>query len=265
MGTFRSNAAQSVYASPNEYNLAMSLLAALALARAATAPSLRRVGLALLFVAAAVVSLRLKAVLSVGAVFALVVAVQMLQGRRGALALALVGALCLGAVVAGEGRVIRRQVAVYAGSNESARAALYRAGTHIAEQRFPLGAGFGRFGTAPSRNPYSTVYDEEGVSDVWGLSRRFDRFVADTSWPAVLGETGISGLLVWIAGLAMLGALAVRRLREDGGFAPLALLGVLVVIVVDSSGDSTLFSWNTITTLALVVAATLAGARSRPA
>lgn len=268
LGTYRSGAAQSLYAHPNEYSLAMSLLVAIFLARLATAARvrLRDVALVVLFVAAAVVSLRLKAVLSVTAAFAVVTAVQVARGRRGGLGLLAGGALATLAIFAFMGNVIDQQLNTYGSSQTSARSQLYETGVKIADQHAPFGVGFGRFASAPSRDYYSDVYDLYGLSRVWGLSREFPRFIADTSWPSVMGETGYGGLAVFILGLlalAIVGVTTLRAARGPGAMAPLALLCALAVLVVDSTGNPNLFSWNAITVIALLAGATFAHAPAR--
>ncbi len=267
-GSYRSDAAQSLYAHPNEFSLAMSLLVAIWLARIATKAQVRARDLALLvvFVAAAIVSLRLKAALSITAVFAIVAAVRLAGGRRHALTVLASGAVSVMLMLAFMGDIIERQLQTYAaGSTSSARSQLYAAGGQIAGDRFPFGVGFGRFGSAPSREQYSEVYDEYGLSRTLGLSRQFPRFITDTSWPSVMGETGIAGLLVFVAGFVALlatGVATLRRARGPDEFAPLALIGVVVVVVVDSTGNPTLFSWNAITPLALIAGAVLAQRRA---
>jgi hypothetical protein len=263
ISTYRAGAAQAVYGTPNEFNLSMSLLAAIALARVAAGARGRDLWLLALFVAAAVVSLRLKAVLSLAVVFVIVTAVLGLRGRRGAVGLLVAGAVGFVAIYAVDGHVLQQQVANYQSTQSTARTDLYRTGAQIARSDFPFGVGFGRFGSAPSRDHYSPVYDEYGLSRIWGLSRQFPRFIADLSWPAVIGETGVLGVLAYVAGLLALVALAIRRLRAASDAelaAPLALLSVIAVVLVDSTGNSTLFSWTTVTILAIAVAATSASA-----
>lgn len=267
-GAYRSNAAQSLYAHPNEYSLAMSLLVAIWLAHLATMVKVRRRDAVLLglFVLAAVVSLRLKAVLSISAVFAIVAALQLRRDRRQTMKVLGAAALTATLVFPLVTDMIGQQLKTYSSSEQATpRGQLYDVGGRIAADNLPFGVGFGRFGSAPSRDSYSDVYDEYELSRVWGLSREFSRFITDTSWPSVLGETGVAGLFVFVSGLLALVLTGVRTLRYARGpdaFAPLALIGVLVVVVVDSVGNSTLFTWNTITAVALVAGATLAQLRA---
>lgn len=83
---------------------------------------------------------------------------------------------------------------------------------------FPLGAGFGRFGSETAATNYSPEYLERGYQGIWGLSPALgnDRFLTDNTWPAILGETGVFGLLAFV--LAMLAVLrSCRRLLGESG------------------------------------------------
>lgn len=79
----------------------------------------------------------------------------------------------------------------------------------IAAEEFPLGAGFGQFGSATARLNYSPLYDELGYSDVWGLgpTEESGAFLTDTFWPAIIGEAGLLGS-------AFFGAVFVALIRE---------------------------------------------------
>ena len=74
-----------------------------------------------------------------------------------------------------------------------ARTLLYAVGWQVARLHFPLGAGFGRYGGYVSAIRYSPLYDQYGLSAVWGLSPEFPAYVEDTYWPHILGETGLLG------------------------------------------------------------------------
>jgi hypothetical protein len=73
----------------------------------------------------------------------------------------------------------------------------------VAAEHFPTGAGFGRFGSAIAAETYSPEYVERGYPDVWGLGRTAEdgRFLTDTEWPALIGETGFLGTAAFALGL----------------------------------------------------------------
>ncbi len=81
----------------------------------------------------------------------------------------------------------------------------------VALEYFPLGAGFGRFGSETASEYYSPLYLERGYQHIWGLSEAAgnDLFLTDTMWPAILGEAGIFGLLAFSLALVAI----FRRLR----------------------------------------------------
>src|SRR3546814_17632874 len=99
----------------------------------------------------------------------------------------------------------------------------------------PLGAGSSTFGSQGSRTDgYSSLYFRYGVYGRWGASKENDRYLLDTFWPKVLGETGYAGLFFFVMTVGILVSAAFRimvvsRLPEDAllfaGFA-----GILVQI-----------------------------------
>jgi hypothetical protein len=80
-----------------------------------------------------------------------------------------------------------------------ARTALYATSGAIAVDHFPLGTGFGSFGSYASRVYYSDIYVEYGLSNLYGLSASASFFITDTFWPMVIGEGGIATMLGWLA------------------------------------------------------------------
>lgn len=254
--TYRSSAVQSIFPSPGEYSLFMSLLFGLTFARFASKSRRSDLALALLFAGSAVLSLRLKGVLSLATVIVIVGIVQGMGNRRRAIAVLAVGVVVLGGAFSIEGSVIAKQISTYTSSETTARARLYAVGEQIASDDFPLGVGFGRFASYPSRIYYSPVYYQYRLSRVYGLSPTYPHFIDDTSWPSVIGETGYGGFAFYVVGLAVLICAICRRLRRTTAemrWLPLAALCAIAVLLVDSLGDSSLFSWPDTTNVALVL------------
>ncbi|WP_171631114.1 hypothetical protein [Paenibacillus plantarum] len=82
---------------------------------------------------------------------------------------------------------------------DSARKALYHTGFTIGLHDFPLGEGFGRFGSWIARVDYSPVYYEYGLQSVYGLSPDDPKWATDTYWPSIIGEVGILGTILFIS------------------------------------------------------------------
>lgn len=78
--------------------------------------------------------------------------------------------------------------------SDSARYQLLVTSISIAKDSFPIGTGFGTFGSYMSAIHYSPVYRIYGISNVHGLIEGATYFTSDSFWPMILGETGIVGL-----------------------------------------------------------------------
>lgn len=87
--------------------------------------------------------------------------------------------------------------------DEVARIRLYVDGVGLAGSAFPLGVGFGRFGSATARAYYSPEYEQLGYRSIWGLgdTEETGKFLTDTFWPAVFAEAGILGGVALLLGL----------------------------------------------------------------
>lgn len=258
---FRGEAVHSIFPHPGEYSLFMSLLFALAFASFAVRHRKADLALAVLFAGSVILSLRLKGFLSLAAVVMIVALVQGMADHRRGVAILLVGGLLFVGALSVEGNVITAQVTTYA-SKVSPRALLYKTGERIANDDFPLGVGFGRFGSYPSRIYYSPVYDQYELSGVYGLSRSYPDFIDDTSWPSVMGEAGYLGLVAYAFGVILLLLAIVRRLRRASSeerWSLLAALCMLVVVLVTSIAQGVLFDWIAITSVVILLGAAFEG------
>ena len=66
----------------------------------------------------------------------------------------------------------------------------------LAKQYFPIGTGFGTFGTEASRAYYSSIYYRYGLSQIYGLSPNYPTYVTDQFWFGILGQFGVLGSIV---------------------------------------------------------------------
>lgn len=122
-------------------------------------------------------------------------------------------------------------------STLTARGALTYTSFQIAKDYFPLGSGFGTFGSAPSGDNYSPLYYLYGISNIWGLSRRDPVFVSDTFWPMILGQSGYLGLVLYILFLIGLFKKFSLRLRGNPGLYA-TTLGAFSYLLISSTSES---------------------------
>jgi hypothetical protein len=131
------------------------------------------------------------------------------------------------------------------GPPPEARTVLTLDSLEVAAEHFPGGAGFGRFGSAIAASTYSPEYVERGYPEIWGLGRTEEegRFLTDTEWPAIIGETGFLGAAAFVIGLLAISR-ASRRLWLSSGpplvrWTGLVAVGWTVACLVQSVGTVT--------------------------
>jgi hypothetical protein len=224
--------------------------------------SVRRVSQLVLVGLAALSTLRLKAVvaLPVGAV-ALAATSRRVRSR---LALATVlAALAVGAWTTLSHRnlvteVVNLQVDRYTSETPRARQRLETTSIEIARNDFPLGVGFGRFGSAPSidKETYSPIYAQYRLAQYYGFRPGDAIFVMDVAWAGLLGEVGVLGFLAFVAAILALMLLLFRRAREDGMQSDFAAIGfgVLAVVVLESLAGGAIFQSFMMLTALLFIA-----------
>jgi hypothetical protein len=79
-----------------------------------------------------------------------------------------------------------------------ARFVLYSTSFEIFHDYFPFGSGFGSFATFSSGLYYSEIYNKYGIESVWGISRNFYSYIADTYYPS-LAQFGVVGVVFYLS------------------------------------------------------------------
>ena len=78
-----------------------------------------------------------------------------------------------------------------------ARFVLYVTSFEILRDYFPFGSGLASFATHASGAYYSGIYEKYAIDTVWGLSKSYNKFIADTYYPS-LAQFGVAGVLLFI-------------------------------------------------------------------
>ena len=81
--------------------------------------------------------------------------------------------------------------------HDMARPESYKASLKILIDYFPFGPGMGTFGTMGARDYYSPLLVEYGLDHIWGMTRDYDRFIADAFYPT-LSQYGIVGVILFV-------------------------------------------------------------------
>jgi hypothetical protein len=183
--------------------------------------------LTLVFAAGMLLSLRARPLIGVPA--ALLVGFIFLRGRRRTVPLLLMAVLAIALM---SSSVVYEIVAQKSPELQAgARVELTRTSFEIARDELPLGTGLGSFGGYASLLYYSPVYFEYGLASTYGLSPETGNFISDTHWPYVLGELGVVGLAVYVAGIGSMLAFARRAMKRLTGVASGVAFGAWLVLI----------------------------------
>lgn len=83
-------------------------------------------------------------------------------------------------------------------SDITARSALVTTSIKIANDHFPIGSGFGTFGSNASKINYSPIYQKYEINNVWGMTQTDGAFISDNFWPMIIGQFGYIGFAAFI-------------------------------------------------------------------
>ena len=89
-------------------------------------------------------------------------------------------------------------------SGDKARNLLLRYGVRTMLAYFPIGSGFGTFGTAVARVNYSKLYFRYGFWRFFGTSMKNSSFLLDDYWPAIMAEIGFFGAVFMLTVILLL-------------------------------------------------------------
>ncbi|MFB9375711.1 hypothetical protein ACFFKU_17655 [Kineococcus gynurae] len=135
--------------------------------------------------------------------------------------------------------VVRTDVSQYV-FQESARSLLTRGGVEVAQATFPFGAGFGRYASSTAAENYSPWYYALGFDKRFGMGPGPDSgmFLNDSQWPAIFGEAGWIGGVLFALALAATLLFLVKGLwrEEDPLFRWIRIAGIgwMLLLVTES-------------------------------
>jgi hypothetical protein len=78
-----------------------------------------------------------------------------------------------------------------------ARYILYATMPDVLSDYFPFGSGFASYATYSSGLYYSHIYADYGIDGVWGMTKVYYSFIADTYYPS-LAQFGVVGIILYI-------------------------------------------------------------------
>lgn len=107
------------------------------------------------------------------------------------------------------------QLVFYFTNDTQARSALLKYSLVTMKEYFPLGSGFGTYGSDIAKVHYSPLYRQYGFLDIYGMGKTHANFLNDNYWPMIIGQFGIIGTILVIIVLALLYSSIVKSVRNN--------------------------------------------------
>ena len=145
-----------------------------------------------------------------------------------------VGALCVALYLSLD------QIELYftdtAGKYAPIRLKMMRDGIKIAKDHFPLGAGFGTFGTTVAYDSGSPFYYKLGYMN--GYYK--DQPVGDVFWPGIFAEAGWIGTIFFALTVIMMFGLGIKKVKVDK-YAGWCMLSIMIYAFSSSTSETGFF------------------------
>lgn len=123
----------------------------------------------------------------------------------------------------------------------SARKELLFTSFIIARDYLPLGTGFGTFATYISAQSYSPIYSMYNLNNVSGLKEGAASYVSDTFWPAVLGQFGYFGMILYAIVLIIIYKDIMKNYNKKFTNLYISQLICLIYLLISSTSESAFF------------------------
>lgn len=134
------------------------------------------------------------------------------------------------------------QLVFYFTTTTEARSILLYVGVDLFKKYFPFGAGLATFGTAAAQKYYSPVYEMFGLSSRYGFTFDNPLYLTDNFWPAVIGETGFIGLIIYLSILYLAFKYLYRKCNQTNMVKMIIIF--FIVTILSSSIATSIFAQN---------------------
>ncbi len=96
------------------------------------------------------------------------------------------------------------QIETYILNENAPRRLFFEYAFKTANNYFPLGSGFGTFGSDQAARNYSQLYYQYGFNKLFGMTPEDGSFLSDTFWPMAIGQFGWVGGILYISAYIMI-------------------------------------------------------------
>ena len=123
-------------------------------------------------------------------------------------------------------------------SDKSARATLLNTSIEIANDYFPIGAGFATYASHFSATNYSPVYYLYGINNISGLREGKTNFISDSFWPMLLGQFGYIGTILYIICIVIIFRKIQLNFDVQRKYEYISKISILAYLLISSTSEA---------------------------
>lgn len=127
--------------------------------------------------------------------------------------------------------IVKDQMETYFADPTAPRAVLLYYGGITLKKYFPIGAGFGSYGSSSAAKYYSKLYFEYGFDHMYGMNYDDRQFLTDNYWPQIMGQFGLIGSILMLATIIMVLVIIFKRTEHCIYLKLGCLIGYMCVIL----------------------------------
>ena len=176
-------------------------------------------------------TLRTKAIVACIIFFMVYVYIIKMNKKLDMLKITILGVICIA--------IASQQIVYYFIENDNtARPALTRTAIKIANDYFPVGTGFGTFGSYFSGVSYSPLYYMYGINDAYGLVKGKTFFLSDNFFPLLLGQFGYIGTILYIICIIIIFMKIQKEYNKENKIQYMSRMICLLYLLISSTSES---------------------------
>lgn len=138
--------------------------------------------------------------------------------------------------------------------NDTPRSRFLKNSFYLIKKHFPLGSGFGSYGSAVAADNYSKLYYELGFNSYYGMGPNDNLFLHDNYWPMIFSQLGIIGTLFFLRLLYLIFSwVIINILHKKDNQVKAVLLSVVVSTVLTTFQSSSLAHYSIVPIFTLVM------------
>lgn len=140
--------------------------------------------------------------------------------------------ICLGSVML---LIAMSSIKFYFLDPNASRAKALNVSIKIANSMFPVGSGFGTYGSKMAGEYYSSVYEKYELSNIYGFTENNSSFIGDGGWATIIGQFGYIGTALFVIILCLIVKNVINKHTEIQKLVP--FICIMIYFLISSTNE----------------------------